>query len=393
MKGTENNEENFSLTENGFITHVLKKFNIEHKRGLLAIFILCLTWLPLAIITAIDGTLYSGTGLPFLKDLAIQGRLLVGIFLLIMIKHIVYRQIPRVLQYIAEVLIPPNEKERFITGALRRAKIGTDSKLSEIILVLAIAIYALSPADPTTLFMTQRGSGSWLISQKDGKEVLSVAGNWAQYISIPIFQFLLLRWLWRYIVWVILLYRISKVNLILKPTHPDGSGGIGIILLAQRNFLMFFMACGMAISCVMINFLLNTGISFDTLKIQILGYIIFSIIMIIFPLLFFMRKLAKTKYDGLLDLSRAGLNLSNKYEEEWVKPMGTEKNIAEDTVDPSMQVDYSGVYLLLQDLRIIPIRLGDVMIMAVALYLPFIPIFFIQFSVVELLQKLMGLLV
>jgi uncharacterized membrane protein len=58
-----------------------------------------------------------------------------------------------------------------------------------------------------------------------------------------------------------------------------------------------------------------------------------------------------------------------------------------------MQVDYSGVYLLLQELRIIPIRISDVMIMAFSLYLPFIPIFFIQFSIVELLQKLMGLLV
>jgi hypothetical protein len=393
MKGTENSEENYSLTENGFITHVLKKFNIEHKRGLLAIFILCLTWLPLVIITAIDGTLYSGTGLPFLKDLAIQGRLLVGIFMLILIKHLVYRHIPRVLQYIAEVLIPPNEKERFISGPLRLAKKRTDSKWSEIILVLGIAIFAFSPADPASLFMTQRESGTWLISLKDGKETLSFAGKWAQYISIPIFQFLLLRWLWRYLVWIILLFRISKVNLILKPTHPDGSGGIGIIFLAQRNFLLFFVACGMAISCVMINFLLHTGISFETLKIQILGFIIFSIIMIILPLLFFIRKLAKTKYDGQLELSRAGLNMSNKYEEEWVKPMGSEKIIAEDTVDPSTQVDYSGVYLLLQELRIIPIRLGDIMIMAFSLYLPFIPIFFIEFSVVELLQKLMGLLV
>jgi hypothetical protein len=77
MKGTEYNEENFSLTENGFITLVLKKFKLEQKRGLLAIFVLCLTWLPLVILTAIDGTLYAGTGLPFLKDFAIQGRLLV----------------------------------------------------------------------------------------------------------------------------------------------------------------------------------------------------------------------------------------------------------------------------------------------------------------------------
>jgi hypothetical protein len=393
MKATEDNEEKFSLTEYGFITLVLKKFKIDQKRWILAILVLCLSWLPLVIFTAIDGTLYSGTGLPFLEDIAIQGRLFVGIFILILIKHIVYRRIPRVLQYISEVLIPPNDKEHFISGALQRAKKSTDSKWSEIILLLVVSILALSPTDPTSLFLAQRESGSWLISLKDGKEVLSFAGNWAQYISIPIFQFLLLRWLWRYIVWVILLYRISKINLTLKPTHPDGSGGIGIIFLAQRNFLMFFVACGLVISCVMINFLLNKGISFDTLKIQILGFIIFSIILIVFPLLFFMGKLARTKYEGLLELSKAGINLSKKYEDEWVKPMGNEKKIAEDTVDPSIQVDYSGVYLLLQELRILPIRVGDIMIMAFALYLPFIPLFFIQFSIVELLQKLMGLLV
>jgi|GEM_PF-1686707 len=386
-------EENYSLTESGLINLWLKKLKLDQKRGLLAILVLSITWLPLIISTAIDGTLYAGTGVTFLKDLAIQGRLLVGILMLILIKDIVYIRIPRVLQYIYEVLIPPNEKEHFISGALRRAKKSTDSIWSEIIFFLAVTIFAISPAETTTLFLMQVESGSWLISQKEGREVLSFAGNWAQYISIPIFQFLLLRWLWRYIVWLILLYRISKINLILKPTHPDGSGGIGIIILAQRNFLMFFIACGMAISCVMINLLLNKGISFDVLKIEILGFIIFSIILLIFPLLFFMRKLIKTKYEGLLELSKAGINLSNKYEEEWVKPMGNEKKIAEDTVDPSMQVDYSGVYLLLQDLRIIPLRVSDVMFMAIALYLPFIPIFFIQFSIVELLQKLMGLLV
>jgi hypothetical protein len=393
MKSPEFFEENYSLTESGLINLWLKKLKLDQKRGLLAILVLSITWLPLIISTAIDGTLYAGAGVTFLKDLAIQGRLLVGILMLILIKDIVYIRIPRVLQFIAEVLIPPNEKEHFISGALRRAKKSTDSIWSEIIFFLAVTIFAISPAETTTLFLMQVESGSWLISQKEGREVLSFAGNWAQYISIPIFQFLLLRWLWRYIVWLILLYRISKINLILKPTHPDGSGGIGIIILAQRNFLMFFIACGMAISCVMINLLLNKGISFDLLKIEILGFIIFSIILLIFPLLFFMRKLIKTKYEGLLELSKAGINLSNKYEEEWVKPMGNEKKIAEDTVDPSMQVDYSGVYLLLQDLRIIPLRVSDVMFMAIALYLPFIPIFFIQFSIVELLQKLMGLLV
>jgi hypothetical protein len=197
----------------------------------------------------------------------------------------------------------------------------------------------------------------------------------------------------RYMIWNALLFRISKMDLNLKPTHPDGSGGISIIFLAQRNFILFFVVCGMVISTVMINLLNGKMITFEAIRFEILGYIIFCIVLLLFPLIFYTRKLVKTKYEGQLELSKAATNLSKRYEEEWVNSMGMEKKIAEDTVDPSMQVDYSGVYILLQELRIIPVRLGDIGIMAVSLFIPFIPIFFIQFSVVELLQKLIGLLV
>jgi hypothetical protein len=393
MSISTHSEENFSLTESGLFNRVLKKLNLDHKRGLLAFLVLCLTWLPLVILNAIDGTLYSGTGLTFLDDIAIQGRILVGIPLLILIRPYVYSRIPRVLKYISDVLIAPEDREQFISGALHKAKKNTDALWTEIIILLLVAGFAFSPAAQMTLFISQHQSGSWIINDKGGEDVFSLAGNFAQYVSKPVFQFLLLRWFWRYLVWIGLLFRISKMNLILKPTHPDGSGGIGIIFLAQRNFMLLLIVCGIVISTVMINLLAEKSISFETLRIEILGYIIFSIVLIIFPLVFFTRKLVRTKYEGQLDLSRAGSNLSNKFENEWGKSMGDEKRIAEDTVDPSMQVDYSGIYILLQELRIIPVRLGDIIIMAVSLFLPFIPIFFIQFSVVELLQKLMGLLV
>ncbi len=393
MKSSLNNEDNFSLIESGLINRALKKLKLDRKTVLLAFIVLCITWFPLVLLTAVEGTLFQGTGLPFLKDIAIQGRILIGIPMLILIKPIVYSRIPRVLQYISEVLIAPEDKEQFFSGALRKAKKYTDAAWSEIIMLLSITVFAISPAAEMTNFISEHHPGSWYLAENNGKEVLSMAGKYAQYISKPVFQFLLLRWLWRYLVWIALLFRISQMKLNLKPTHPDGSGGISIIFLAQRNFMLFFVVCGMVISTVMINLLNDKMVTFEAIRIEILGYIIFSIVLVLFPLIFFMRKLIKTKYEGQLELSKAATNLSNKYEEEWVRPMGNEKRIAEETVDPSMQVDYSGVYILLQELRIIPVRLSDLMIMVVSLFIPFIPIFFIQFSVVELLQKLIGLLV
>ena len=393
MKSTEYNEENFSLTDNGFITRVLRNFKLDQKRVLLGFIAICLTWLPLVILCAIDGKLFSGTGLPFVKDIAIQGRILIGIPMLLLIKPFVYSRIPRVLKYISEVLIAPEDRDQFISGALRKTKKNTDSGWSEIFIFLLVTIFAIGPTGQITSFISQHQSASWLFDENNGNNVLSMAGNYAQYISKPVFQFLLLRWLLRYLIWIALIFRISKMDLNLKPTHPDGSGGISMIFLAQRNFILFFIVCGMVIATVMINLLNDKMVTFEAIQIEILGYIIFSIFLILFPLLFFSRKLIRTKYEGQLELSRAATNLSKKYEEQWVKPMGNEKRIAEDTVDPSMQVDYSGVYILLQELRIIPVRFGDIGIMAVSLFIPFIPIFFIQFSVVEILQKLIGLLV
>jgi hypothetical protein len=76
-----------------------------------------------------------------------------------------------------------------------------------------------------------------------------------------------------------------------------------------------------------------------------------------------------------------------------VNPLGQNQSPADDAVDPAMQVDYIGVYSNHQQLRVVPITFGDVFYLALMLFVPFNPIFFIDYSIVELLQKLMGLLV
>ncbi len=81
----------------------------------LAFILLRITWLPVVIITAIEGILFADTPLPFLKDVFIQGRVLIGMPLILMIGYAVYRNSPAVLQYVTEVLMPAEVCESFIS--------------------------------------------------------------------------------------------------------------------------------------------------------------------------------------------------------------------------------------------------------------------------------------
>jgi hypothetical protein len=385
--------ENYDISGSGLVQKLLAVYHVHITRWQLAISLLLITWFPLALLTFIDGTFNGGVQLPFIMDYSRQSRLLLGIPLLVLIHEVVYRKIPMVLQYITEVLILPGDRQQFISVTLRKSKSYSNSAWVQGVMILLIFGLALSPIGGGRFFEANGGEGSWIMSADAGTDNLSRAGRWMQYVSIPVFQFLFARWVWRYGVWVALLYRISRMNLRLHPSHPDGAGGLGILVLAQRNFNVFFFVCGLVISGNMVASFQSATITFDTVKIEILGFILLTLLVIFFPMLFFTGKLIMTKYQGNLYLGKAGLHASELFEEEWVKGMAEKQQISRETVDPSMHADYTGVYRYLQGMSIVPIRLSDIILISIVQFLPFIPVFFMHFSIIELMEKILGLLV
>jgi hypothetical protein len=238
----------------------------------------------------------------------------------------------------------------------------------------------------------QNGVTNWKFIGLPEDSLMSLAGNWAAFVAVPLFQFLLLQWIWRYIIWMVLLFHIARLPLKLMPTHADRSGGVGIIILAQRSFNMFFVAGSVVISSQLIAQLSNDPDSFNTIRAVIIGYIVTGLILVILPLFFFAGKLVKTKQLGMLKLSRLGSELSSRFEMEWLNDIPLEKRIEDKHVDPSMAYDYASMYDLLQQLRIIPVTIRDIIGFVAILFVPFIPILFIYFSAKELLQKILGLL-
>jgi hypothetical protein len=393
MTSNQGETDNFSLSEGGPFYEMLKKMGLYNNQGKLALVGLIISWFPLLVITAFEGTLYSGIQMPFLKDVAMQARLLIAFPLLILIKSAIDSKVNAVTKYISDALMDQEERHLILNTAFQRAKKLTNSGLTELILLIIVIGATISFVKTGAFGSIKEGASSWMANNNTVNKDLSIAGYWAIFCSLPLFQFFLLRWVWRYLVWILLLFRLSKAKLNLLPTHADHSGGLGILILAQRNFNLIFVAGSVVISGQLMEQLIINPDTFLTIRNEVIGYIVISLVLIIFPMLFFAGKLVKTKQEGLINLGNLSATLSRRFENDWLNDIPIEKRISDQLVDPSMLYDYAGVYESLQQLRIVPINLRDVIGMAITLFLPFIPILFIHFSVAELLKKIIGLLV
>lgn len=384
--------ENFSFLEGGLFRNAQIKLGLHHSQGKLALIGLCFAWIPLAILTATEGTLYSGAHLPLLKDVATNARLLIALPMLIAIRNIIDIKTTAIIKYFTESLLDAEGRERMVTIILPRIRKLACSSLTELILILIVIGSVLGLLKSGVYSELQSGSTTWkYIGMAEGK-IMSMAGKWAVFVSIPFFQFLLLQWLWRYTVWMILLFSFSRSRLKLLPTHADRAGGLGILILAQRTFNTVFIACSLVISSQLIVQISKHPENFKTVGMVTIGFIVFCLILLIVPLVFFAPKLVVTKQRGLLNLSNLAVELSSTFEKEWLNTIPLEKRIEEQHVDPSMAFDYASMYDLLEQLRIIPVTIRDIISLAVMLFVPFIPILFYYFSAAEILQKIVGLL-
>jgi len=84
--------------------------------------------------------------------------------------------------------------------------------------------------------------------------------------------------------------------------------------------------------------------------------------------------------------------LSSKFEKQWIVEAGPENKMSESKISTSDLNDYSGIYQSWDKLHTVPVKPKDIVILSILIFIPFLPILFIHFSMGELLQKIVGLI-
>lgn len=384
--------EEYAIAEDGPLFSLLLRQRLFNTPFRLVTMVFCITWLPLFILSFLEGSLVSGVQRPFLYDIAMQARILVALPMLVLLKSIVNQRLSVTSQHLCNSLLDNEERQKIIKITFPRARKLTNSVITEIILILIVVAATTSMVNGGFYSALGNGITSWMTTHQETHLKLSMAGRWSVFVSIPVIQFFIGRWIWRYIVWVMFLFRLSKSKLDLLPTHADNAGGLGVIMLAQRSFNIFFIAMGVIFSGELISQLLINPDAFDAIRNEVVAYIIFCVIVLTVPAAFFTSKLSEVRTQGLLHLSKLSTSLSQKFEREWVNNKPVEAILEKQEIDPSMVFDYNGIYESFHKLNVIPVTTNDFIGIAGFLFIPFIPILFVRFSISELLQGIVGTL-
>ncbi|HEY6825177.1 MAG TPA: hypothetical protein VI195_12095 [Steroidobacteraceae bacterium] len=259
-------QQDFSLVHGGPLFQLLVRSHLASNALTLVqrrviVFVL-LTWVPLLALSAVTGRLLDrSVAVPFLLDLETHTRFLVVVPLLLAAELIVHRRLLRVVRsFLDRNMIPEAEMPRF-DAAVASAFRLRNSVTAEVLLLLLVYVIGVLivwrrfvAIDVSTWYATASVPGS----------KLTLPGLWYAYVSLPIFQFLLLRWYFRLLIWIRFLWQASRVDLKLVPTHPDQIGGLGFLSHTVFGFSVLLMAHGAMLAAQIANRIFFTGASFSS---------------------------------------------------------------------------------------------------------------------------------
>ncbi len=363
-------------------------FSNDSHTGLRILVLSGIAWLPLAVLALIEGTFITDDiTIPFVRDVVPYVRGLVIIPLLVMADNVIEPMMVRIVRYLRVSGVVPESEQESLNSAVKRMTYLMNIKWIQLIIVaLAILVSWWLRTDYVDMWK-EEGVTSWALHLVDGEVNETMAGLWFLFVTSPLVTFLFYRWIWRYIAWVIFLYRISRMKLELYASHTDLAGGLGIFGGAQSLFAILFLVMAAMISSQIANNLLYEGDVLLDVRVVILVFIICSIILIEAPLLFFTRKLFKLKRVALVEYGALQHQISADFHHHWISDEG--KKLV-DSMQPSAMADYSAVYEIVSSMRIVPLNPKVILVLAVILVLPFLPLALTEQSIWEVLQMIGG---
>ncbi len=384
----------FSLVLGGPLFQLLRRTHLaddalEMVRQRIVVMAL-LAWLPLLLLTALEGQLIGGsTAVPFLMDAEVHIRFLVAIPLMIGAELVVHRRMRLLLrQFLERNLIPESALPRF-DAAIHSAFRLRNSTLAEVLLIAIV--YSLGILVIWRNYMAL-DAPTWFATPTAAGPSLSLAGYWYAYVGMPIFQFLLLRWYFRLFIWSRFLWQVSRIELNLVPTHPDRTGGLGFLGGTVYAFIPLLMAHGAIVAGNLANRIFYLGATLTDFKGEVALMVVFLLCVVFGPLLAFTLQLAAAKRTGKREYGTLAQRYVRAFDAKWLRGGAPADEPLLGSADIQSLSDLGSSYDVVQTMRTTPVSKEAVLRLAAAVLVPIVPLVLTMMPWEELLKKLLGII-
>lgn len=341
----------------------------------------------MAALSVIQGVAWgTAVRLPFFHDVTVYARFLVAVPLFILAGPLVDRRLGMAVDDLASGGVVPELARPGFDAALARLERWRDSYLPEILLlILSFGLSWTAKQAPSASVVT-----SWYDLGGGSGERATLAERWLAFVAMPLCLFLTLQWLWRLLVWTRFLWSVSRLDLEPIPTHPDRAGGLMSLGEGHTAFGVVLGALAVIISARMAAWVGYGGESLDAAKGPVIAFFILGLLLAFGPLLLFTPRLARAKRRGLLEYGRLATTYVRSFDRKWIRGTATEDLLG--SGDIQSLADMGTSFEVVRTMQPIPVELRHVIIVALWMILPMVPVIATVVPIQTMLERLLSLI-
>jgi hypothetical protein len=380
----------FSLVNGGLLGQFWRRTRLAGdamrwvpRRALIAA---VLAWVPLLLLSMADGSAWGDSvPLTFLKDVETHVRLLIAVPLLIFAEVKVHQRLSLIVRgFVANGLVPDAQRPRFdaAVASAMRLRNSVVPELLLVVLVYSVGFYVWR--NQVSLDVS-----SWFLAAGDGQARLTPAGWWAALVSMPVFQFLMFRWFFRLFIWARFLWQVSRIELNLEATHPDGTAGLRFLSLTGRAYTVFLLAMGTVLAGMIANRIFYAGAKLLDFKLEIIGWVAVLVLLILGPMLIFVPTLRAVRRKGILEYSRLGQRYAREFHRKWSGEGVPPDEPLLGSADIQSLADFRNTFAVIDGMQLTPFGMKNVANLAAYVLLPIAPLLLTVFSVEQLVDRML----
>ena len=226
-----------------------------------------MTWLPLVVLSSYRGhALGHDVRVPLLLDPVIHSRFLFVVPILELAQIVVEVSLVVQMRHLSTSgLVSTSDRPRF-DAVVASVKQLRSSFWAEVVVALVSVL-----ASVVTRAILREGTSdtTW---ERFGTSI-TPAGWWYILVSLPVLFYFLLNSLWLFLLWAWLIFRVSRLDLELAPTHPDRAGGLGFLGWSMASFAIILLGVSAMYSGGLARQMIHGGYSLNDLKYHVFIFV------------------------------------------------------------------------------------------------------------------------
>jgi hypothetical protein len=372
----------FSLVDGGPLCALMRRVGWTHPDGRIdhlkaGIVLVAVAWLP--IVVAMVAVRLSAPH-SFVIDWSVHSRLLIAIPLLLRAEVSLHMRT----RLVADQLVSDRwtagrteQYDRAVAAAVRHR----DAALPEVVM-FAMAVVA------SEIVVWNLGGMPFGARRVTLAHHLLAARWWYALVALPMFQFLVYRSLWRWGIWVQMLWRLSRLGFRPVATHPDLAGGLEFLSWPSVGFAYVVAALSSVQAGVWADQVLHAGVKVTDLKAQAGVFAVAGVILALGPLLMFAGQLWNSQILGRYQYGGLATDYTRQFQARWFERSDRDDVLG--TADIQSLADLANGYGVVSKMRIVPFGPRAIIAVAAAAVIPMVPVALLGIPLPELLGKLGG---